>query len=180
MRPIAVFLVPLIIMPEVVITYLQMTSPAQLRARRSQDAAFVVREAKKPQFELNRFLYLLVGGAWSWNDKREWSNQAWQEYVTTEKLRTFVAFLEGNIAGYYELRREEDGAVEIAYFGLARDYIGRGYGAALLTDAIERAWSWDARRVWVHTCTLDHEAALKNYEARGMVVYDHEVRQADA
>ena len=53
----------------------------------------------------------------------------------------------------------------------------RGFGGGLLTDALERAWTWDARRVWVHTCTLDHEAALRNYQARGMRVYDRRTHQ---
>jgi hypothetical protein len=44
----------------------------------------------------------------------------------------------------------------------------------MLTDALERAWAWDARRVWVHTCNLDHPAAVKNYEARGMIIYDRQ------
>lgn len=64
--------------------------------------------------------------------------------------------------------RREKSEVEIAYFGLAPHFVGRGLGGALLTSAIEEAWRWDASRVWVHTCSLDHPSALRNYEARGM------------
>jgi GNAT superfamily N-acetyltransferase len=158
--------------PKVTTTYLEMTRSAQLRPRRSPDPRLAVRETAASQWQLNRFLYLLVGERWEWIDKRAWSEEQWQSYVGSADLRTYVAYLDASIVGYYELHRAETQAVEIAYFGLAPDFIGRGLGGALLTDAIERAWSWNAQRVWVHTCSLDHPAALKNYQARGMVVYD--------
>jgi GNAT superfamily N-acetyltransferase len=79
------------------------------------------------------------------------------------------------LAGYYELRRDKHGGVEIAYFGLLPEFIGRGLGGALLTSAIEEAWSPCSgiitTRVWVHTCNRDHPQALANYQARGMIVY---------
>ncbi|MCD6051714.1 MAG: hypothetical protein K0Q55_3123 [Verrucomicrobia bacterium] len=163
-------------MPPITTTYLQMNAVSELRPRRSPDPHFTVREVMLPQWQLNRFLYFLVGEPWAWVGKREWSDQQWQDYVSSKNLRTFLALHEGNIAGYYELHREDEThAVEIEYFGLTTPFIGRGLGAALLTDALERAWAWDARRVWVHTCTQDHPAALKNYAARGMTIYDREI-----
>ena len=70
-------------------------------------------------------------------------------------------------AGYFELARQPDGSVEIAYFGLIPLYIGRGLGGAMLTKAASEAWSVGANRVWLHTCTLDSPRALPNYKARG-------------
>ncbi len=61
--------------------------------------------------------------------------------------------------------------MEIVYFGLLPQFVGQGLGGHLLTEAVERAWQMDARRVWVHTCNLDHPAALKNYQARGFKLY---------
>ncbi|MEO6062185.1 MAG: GNAT family N-acetyltransferase [Thermoflexales bacterium] len=127
-----------------------------------------MREAVERDWRSNRALYLRVGAGWAWVDKLSWSD---------EQLRTFVAAWRGATAGYCELPRDDARAVEVAYFGLAPDFIGRGFGGALLTDALQRAWAWDARRVWLHTCTLDHPAALKNYLARGMQVYDRSTRQ---
>ena len=164
-------------MPEIVITYLQMNSPEELSPARASDPDFIAREAVERDWRLNRALYLLVGAQWAWIDKQRWSDQAWERYVADEQLRTFVATWRGATAGYYELRRDEARAVEVAYFGLAPDFIGRGLGGVLLTDALRRAWAWDAQRVWLHTCTLDHPAALKNYLARGMQVYDRKTRQ---
>jgi GNAT superfamily N-acetyltransferase len=70
-------------------------------------------------------------------------------------------------AGYFELRKCEDGSTEIAYFGLLPAFLGRGLGKHLLTAATEQAWAEGANRVWLHTCTLDDPAALPNYLKRG-------------
>lgn len=164
-------------MPEVITTYLQMSALNKLVPAPINDPEFTVREAVERQGQLNRALYLLVGEQWGWIDKLGWSDLDWKRYAADEQLRTFVASLRGATAGYYELRRDGAQAVEVAYFGLAPDFIGRGLGGALLTDALRRAWSWDAQRVWLHTCTLDHPAALRNYLARGMQVYDRKTRQ---
>lgn len=164
-------------MAEVTTFYLQMNAASELQPARPS-GGLTVSEIVPPKWQLNRSLYLLVGESWEWVDKRGWNDRQWQEYVDTDDLRTFVAYLEADIAGYYELSRDEENAVEIAYFGLAPGFIGLGLGAALLTDALERAWSWDAERVWVHTCTLDHPAALKNYEARGMSIYSLRTEEA--
>lgn len=162
-------------MREIVTTYLQMSALAELRPARLADPDFIVREAVQRQWQLNRSLYLLVGEPWAWVDKKTWSEQQWESFVACEQLRTFVASYRGSTAGYYELRRDDAQAVEILYFGLLPEFIGRGFGGALLTDAIRRAWDWDARRVWVHTCSLDHPAAVKNYEARGMKAFDQKI-----
>jgi GNAT superfamily N-acetyltransferase len=159
-------------MPPVTITFLEMRSRSDFQPKWCSDPEFVVREAGVRQWQFNRFLYEYVGGNWAWNDKKVWSEDQWQAYVEDPQLCTFVANYSGAVAGYYELRRDEAGNVQIAYFGLAPPFIGRGFGAALLSDAIRSAWSWDASRVWVHTCTLDHPAAVANYQARGMTVFD--------
>lgn len=167
-------------MPEVVITYLQTTSRAELKARDCSDTRFAIREATVAQWQLNRFLYCYVGQQWNWNDKRTWSAERWRDYVAAPNLRTFLGLYDGSIAGYYELRRTADD-VEIAYFGLTPEFIGRRLGGALLTSALEHAWEWnDPARVWVHTCTLDHPAALTNYQARGMRIYSTVTEQRRA
>lgn len=130
-----------------------------------------VHECEVPQWEFNRFLYQFIGGPWYWTDKLVWGEVQWRGWVESPELRTWVAYHRGAIAGYYELHRQPDGAVEIAYFGLAGAFIGRGFGGDLLTRAIQSAWDWGARRVWVHTCTLDHASALSNYRRRGLVVF---------
>jgi GNAT superfamily N-acetyltransferase len=155
----------------VIITYLEMNSAADFRAKPAADARFRVCEATVPQWQYNKLLYFIVGADWGWTDKRPWSDAQWREHVESGHLRTFTAYYDGAPAGYYEFLPDENGGVEIAILGLLPPFIGRGLGAALLTDAIEKAWSLGAARVWLHTDTLDHPAALPNYQARGMRIW---------
>ena len=157
-------------MIEVTTTYLEIGALAELKRKPAANAMFEVREATRPQWQVNRFLYRFIGEQWGWTDKLRWPDARWQRYVASTDLRTFIGFIDDAIAGYYELQKKR-GDVEIAYFGLAPEFIGQGLGGALLSSAIEQAFAWNARRVWVHTCTLDHPAALQNYVARGMRVY---------
>jgi GNAT superfamily N-acetyltransferase len=155
-----------------VTTYLEMRSPDQLRAK-CGDARFEVRERTRGDWQFNRDLYFRIGEHWEWIDKRPWTDDQWKEYATAPELRTFAGYYDEALAGYYELRRDGEGGIEIAYFGLLSEWIGRGLGGALLTSAIEGAWRMEPNpsRVWVHTCNRDHPQALANYQARGMVVY---------
>jgi GNAT superfamily N-acetyltransferase len=157
-------------------TYLEMRSPQELRPRRCNDDRFRIGERPAREWEFNRNLYIVVGENWSWNDKRGWTDAQWKEYAESPLLRTFSAHYDNALAGYYELRHDDSG-VEIAYFGLLPAFIGRGFGGATLTNAIEEAWRMSPSRVWVHTCSLDHPAALANYQARGMKIYKIEPPQ---
>src|SRR5436309_11364660 len=116
-----------------------MRSRDELRPRYSGDPEFTIREAFEPQWKLNRFLYQLVGEQWQWTDKLAWCEAQWREYLTN--VRTYLACYSGNIAGYYELlRHADDSSVQISYFGLAPEFIGRRLGAALLSSSLENAW----------------------------------------
>ena len=153
-------------------TYLEIRPPNRLRPKRA-DARFQVREKTERDWRFNRDLYFRVGEQWDWVDKRPWTDDQWKEYATAPELRTFAGYYDDALAGYYELRRDREGGIEIAYFGLLPEWIGRGLGGALLTGAIETAWRMGPipSRVWVHTCNRDHAQALANYQARGMIVY---------
>jgi GNAT superfamily N-acetyltransferase len=158
-------------------TYLEMRSPEQLRPKRA-DARFQVREKTDRDWCFNRDLYFRVGEQWDWIDRRSWTDAQWKEYAIAPELRTFAGYYDDVLAGYYELRCDGEGGVEITYFGLLAEFIGRGLGGALLTSAIEQAWQMSPNRVWVHTCNRDHPQALANYQARGMVVYKVETDPA--
>ena len=157
-------------MTKVTTYYLDMKSPSWLTGKK-ESRGLRVSECEIKAYQLNRFLYHYVGGPWEWTDKLPWSDEEWRTYAESDNLRTWVAYYKGSPAGYYELQLH-GGDVEIAYFGLAPGFIGRRFGGYLLTQAIETAWAWrGTKRVWVHTCTLDHRNALENYKARGMKVY---------
>ena len=122
--------------------------------------------------ELNRFLYASVGADWFWYTRLTWSHRQWLDWLDREEVGTWIAYVDGTPAGYFELERQPPGSVEIAYFGLLPQFIGRGLGRRLLVDAILTARDFGGQRVWLHTCSLDHPSALSNYQARGFrVVY---------
>lgn len=151
--------------------YLEMNSPSFLIPKRLNNPYFSVNELKVPLPELNRFFYTAVGCRWYWNDRSKWTYFHWKEWVNRPVLTTWIAYLHGTPAGYFELEAQSHGNVEIAYFGLLPTFIGKGLGGNLLTVALENAWKMDASRIWVHTCTLDHPAALPNYLARGFKIF---------
>ena len=65
--------------------------------------------------------------------------------------------------------------IEIAYLGILEEYQNKKLGSYLLSEAIKKSFAKDVSRVWVHTCSLDHKNALKNYIARGMKIYKTEI-----
>jgi len=154
----------------IITTYLEMRSSADLITA-PVPPGLDIRECGEKRFAFNRAMYYAVGTKWGWTDKYNWSDQQWKAYAESERLRTWQAHYRGALAGYYELQLSGTD-VEIAYFGLNHPFIGRGLGGALLSHAIQSAWKWSGtRRVWVHTCTLDHPNALSNYLARGLRIY---------
>ena len=159
--------------------YLEMTNPNDLRPKRAQRDDRDIKQAKVPLPELNRFLFTAVGGDYYWRSRLDWTYDQWMECVSKPGFETWVAYLSGTLAGYFELETQPGGNVEIVHFGLMPQFIGEGLGGHLLTFAIERAWQMGAKRVWLHTCTLDHPHALKNYGARGFRIYDKKTETKD-
>jgi GNAT superfamily N-acetyltransferase len=155
----------------VTITYLEMTDRAQLRPAGSGAPPLQLVRAEIPCPELNRFLYAAVGAGWWWYSRLPWDHARWLAYLDRPELETWVAYVSGTPAGYFELERQDGDDVELAYFGLLPGFIGRGLGGELLAAAITRAWDIGARRVWVHTCSLDHPQALRNYQTRGFRIF---------
>jgi len=156
-------------------TYLDMTHRDELRPARPSAIPWQLVQVEMPCPELNRSLYTAVGAYWWWYSRLSWDDARWLAYLDRPELETWVAYVSGTPAGYFELERQHDAAVELASFGLLPRFIGKGIGGTLLTAAITRAWKVGAQRVWFHTCTLDHPQALANDQARGFRI----VRRAE-
>lgn len=163
---------------DVTIRYLEMTSPGQLRVKRTVRDGLRFVKVPGPSPELNRYCYFAVGGAWLWLERRAWSATEWQAWVSQPTVETWVLAAGDVVAGYCELERC-GGDVELKYFGLVPEFIGGGLGAHLLTEAVERAWSMGASRVILNTCNLDHPRALANYLARGFREFRTEVQRKE-
>jgi len=159
--------------------HLEMTDPKDFRPSTKRRDNLEIRRAEIPCPELNRFFYAAVGGNWFWIDKLKWSYDEWRKYVDRAELHTWYAALSGTPVGYFELEGQSNSNVEIAYFGLLPQFVGRGLGGPFLTAAIDRAWQMNAKRVWVHTCSLDHPGALANYQARGFRVFKEVVAEEE-
>jgi len=160
-------------------TYLEMAAPEALRAAPAPDARVRVERVQDCPPSFFRYLYAAVGAAYHWIDRLPWTDDDVRRYLSTPGIGLWVLYQAGAPAGYFELKRHGDGSVEIAYFGLLPEFIGRGLGKYMLTEAVREAWRQAASRVWLHTCTLDGEAALPNYRARGFSPYKEEVYTVD-
>jgi GNAT superfamily N-acetyltransferase len=152
-------------------TYLEMHDAADLSGAPSPSADAVIERVEQCPPALWRHLYTEVGREYHWVDRLAWTDDEITAYLDDPALELWILRVNAETAGYFELRRHDDGAVQIAYFGLLPAFTGRGFGKFLLTRAVERAWQRGANRVWLHTSSLDHSAALSNYLARGFSVW---------
>jgi len=148
-------------------TYLEMLSPEDLRPSQVPQPEPRIERIENCPVSFFRYLYQEVGRAFHWTDRLGWSDAAIRRHLATPGISVWLLSSGAAPAGYFELRRHEDDSMEIAYFGLLPEFIGRGWGKHLLTRAVQTAWGAGTQRVWLHTCTLDHPAALPNYLKRG-------------
>jgi GNAT superfamily N-acetyltransferase len=158
-------------------TYLEMRSPSHLigHGEAIPPGVRLERVGACP-WHFYRYLYVEVGRHYHWHDRLAWSEQQFREWLAGPSV-VWLLSVEGAPAGFFELRGHDDGSAEVAYFGLMPDYQGRGLGRYLLIRSVEEAWAGRPSRVWLHTCTLDHPAALPNYMKRGFRQVRTEVYQ---
>jgi len=152
---------------EVTRTYLEMCDRSELRGAKLDDSLIRIEEQPDCSIEVFRSLYIEVGKNYHWVDRLAWTDEQITDYLNQPEISMWLMSYDDEPAGYFELRKCEDGSTEIAYFGLIGKFIGRGFGKHLLTCAVEKAWAGGANRVWLHTCTLDDQAAMPNYLKRG-------------
>ena len=127
-------------------------------------------------FQLNKFFYKNVGKKHKWVDRLLWTEKQWIDYVSSSNVRTYVLKNKGDLVGFFELIFHfKNKEIEIAYFGILEEYQNKKLGSFLLSQAIKKSFKENVNRVWLHTCSLDHENALKNYLARGMKIFKSEI-----
>ena len=155
--------------------YLEIKSLTDLNISSSIPEGYKVQIIKPANFQLNKFFYKNVGKKHHWIDRLIWNEKEWINYVSDEKVKTYVLKKNEDIAGYFELITHKDkNEVESAYLGLLEEYQNKKLGSHLLSSAIKNSFEFNPRRVWVHTCSLDHKNALSNYIARGMKIFKKE------
>ena len=162
-------------MEKIVRNYLQINSLSELSAVKRPSENYSLDELFENNFQLNKFFYKQIGQYHHWIDRLQWNDKNWIEYVSNPNLFTFILKNNEEIAGFFELIYHKNRSeIEIAYFGLLKEYFGKKLGGYMLSEAIKKSFSFNVKRVWVHTCSLDHDNAIKNYLSRGMKIYNTE------
>tara|TARA_B100001250_G_scaffold413911_1_gene449725 strand:+ start:85 stop:585 length:501 start_codon:yes stop_codon:yes gene_type:complete len=155
--------------------YLEINSIKNLNKVKSPEKNLVLEKVEPPNIELNKFFYKNVGKNHRWVDRLVWDNLKWISYLENKNVHTYILKLNKDLVGYFEIIQDfSSNNFEIAYFGILDDYIGKKFGGFLLSEAIKICFELKSKKVWVHTCSLDHKHALKNYLNRGMKIFKEE------
>lgn len=161
---------------EVKRNYLEISSLKDLKEGNKPSEDYSLSLIDPINFQLNKFFYKNIGKKHKWVDRLIWNEQKWIDYVSSEKVKTYVLKNKDNLVGFFELIFHfEKKEVEIAYFGILEEYQNKRLGSFLLSEAIKRSFDENVNRVWLHTCSLDHKNALSNYIARGMRIFKSEI-----
>ena len=162
-------------MQEVQRNYLEISSIEDLNKVNEPTKDYSLNLLEPINFQLNKFFYKNIGKKHNWIDRLVWTETQWIDYVSSEKVKTYIFKFKNDLAGFFELISHiEKKEVEIAYFGLLEEFQNKKLGSYLLSQAIQKSFKGSIDRVWVHTCSQDHKNALNNYIARGMKIFKTE------
>ena len=161
---------------EVERNYLEINSINDLKEGVNPSDNYILILLDPINFQLNKFFYKNIGKKHKWVDRLIWDEQRWIDYVSSQKVKTYVLKNKDDLVGFFELIfHYEKNEVEIAYFGILEEYQNKKLGSYLLSQAIKKSFNKNVNRVWLHTCSLDHKNALNNYIARGMKIFKSEI-----
>ena len=160
---------------EVKRNYLEINSLQNLNEGKKLSEEYSLNLIDPINFQLNKFFYKNIGKNHKWVDRLSWTETQWIDYVSSEKVKTYIFKHKNDLVGFFELIFHfEKKEVEIAYFGLLEEFQNKKLGSYLLSQAIKKSFVGNISKVWVHTCSLDHKNALSNYIARGMKIFKTE------
>ena len=156
-------------------SYLEIRSINELVEENKPNENVILEKVDPPDFQLNKFFYKEIGKKHHWVDRLTWNDKEWIEYTTNNNTKTYILKKENDLVGYFELIFHRDkNETEIAYLGILEEYLNKKLGSYLLSNAITKSFLDKPKRVWVHTCSLDHKNALNNYLSRGMKIFKKE------
>ena len=153
--------------------YLEINSIKDLKESNIENERHSIQLIEPADYQLNKFFYKNVGKNHNWVDRLIWTEKQWIRYAKDKKVKTYVLKNQNDLVGYFELIIHQD-EIEIAYLGLLEEYQNKKLGSLLLSSAIKKSFLEKPKRVWVHTCSLDHKNALNNYISRGMKIFKKE------
>ena len=156
--------------------YLEINSLKDLKEVKKPTEGYSLNLSEPADFQLNKFFYKNIGKKHKWVDRLTWSEEKWINYVSSKNVNSYVLKHKGDLVGFFELIfHPENKETEIAYFGILEEYQNKKLGSYLLSEAIKKSFANNTKRVWVHTCSLDHKNALGNYISRGMKIFKTEI-----
>jgi GNAT superfamily N-acetyltransferase len=158
-----------------VVTYLEMLE----RPADSRTSSVKLRQISNPDLSWYRGVFLRAGEHWLWWSRLEMNDTQLAAVLNTPTTELFIAESEAAEVGMAELDRSKAGQVEISFFGLYSEALGKGLGRPFMDALLERAWNGSTSRVWVHTCTLDSPVALPFYVKGGFKPYKRAIEVAD-
>ena len=152
--------------------YLEIRSINELVEENKPNENVILEKVDPPDFQLNKFFYKEIGKNHRWTDRLSWNDKNWINYINNSSVVTYILKNKEDLVGYFEQNfNNEKLECEIAYFGILEEYFGKKLGGYLLSEAIKKSFEKKSKRVWVHTCSLDHKHALSNYISRGMKIF---------
>jgi GNAT superfamily N-acetyltransferase len=160
-----------------IVTHLEMT--ARPVPRPDPAGAWSLRRVERPPLDWFRDLYRRVGEGWLWFSRTRMSDAELAAIVQSPSVEVYALVHEGRDEGLLELDFREPGHCEIVSFGVTAKLVGTGAGRWLMNRALELAWSRPVSRVWLHTCSFDHPAALAFYQRSGFRPFRRQVEIAD-
>ncbi|MGE0182263.1 MAG: GNAT family N-acetyltransferase [Parvularculaceae bacterium] len=164
---------------DVTVTYLRQTARPAFAPQPRPDMQIAILRASNPPVHFYRYLYDLIGRRWNWVSRRMLSDEDLDAIIKNPAVHLYVLYVEGVPAGMAEIDAGDAPVVDIRFFGLAPEFIGRGLSRFFLSNAIDLAWSLRPTEVRIETCTLDHPAALALYQKFGFTVFDQRMGRAE-
>ena len=156
-----------------IVTHLEMT--ARPAPRPDPAGTWSLRRVEMPPLDWYRDLYRRVGLEWLWISRMRMPDAELATIVQSPLMEIYALAHEGRDEGLLEMDCREPGQCEFVSFGVTEKCVGTGAGRWLMNRALERAWSRPVTRVWLHTCTLDHPAAIAFYRRSGFRTFRRQV-----
>lgn len=160
-----------------VVTYLEMRARPRLKRLERRGGWSLERITD----DLHRFrtLFRAIGEDWMWFSRLAMTDNALTAIIGDPQVESHALVERGRDIGLLELDFRSGGECELSFFGLVPEAIGRGAGLFLMNEAIRRAFRRPIKRLFVHTCSLDHPKALTFYIRSGFIPYKRAIEIAD-
>ena len=160
-----------------VVTYLEMRRPGP--APGTTVSEFVLRRQERPGLDWYRKLYREIGCPWLWFSRLRMTDSELRDVLHDPAVDVFVLSHNGVDGGLLEFDRRKMPDIELSFFGVVPELLGKGAGRALLEHGLSAEWALQPERIWLHTCTLDHPRALEFYCKAGFVPYQRAIEVMD-